>query len=82
MFTTPIAELHERATVERWAERFGSALRSLAEVCREMATAGRVAFTPSDFPLARLDQENLDRVLAAGLGSGGPLRRSRGTLSG
>ncbi|PYS97071.1 MAG: hypothetical protein DMF50_02025 [Acidobacteria bacterium] len=52
--------LHARATIETLARRFETALRSL------IALGGRpeaAPYTPSDFPLARLDQATLD-VLA------------------
>ena len=56
--------LHERETVERWAERFAARLRTLLAHCRELAAAGCTVFTPSDFPLAHLDRAALERALA------------------
>jgi amino acid adenylation domain-containing protein/non-ribosomal peptide synthase protein (TIGR01720 family) len=53
--------LHRRDTVERLAEVFLDELRSLIDHCR--SSAGAVS--PSDFPLASLDHDRLDRVLAA-----------------
>jgi len=50
-------EMHERATIEALARRFEEALRVL------VALGGRIGaavHTPSDFPLARLDQATLD----------------------
>ncbi|HEV7672583.1 MAG TPA: amino acid adenylation domain-containing protein [Thermoanaerobaculia bacterium] len=53
-------DLHRTATIERWLERFTGALRKLISHCLA-PDAGR--FTPSDFPLARLDQRELDALL-------------------
>jgi amino acid adenylation domain-containing protein/non-ribosomal peptide synthase protein (TIGR01720 family) len=51
---------HRRGTVERLAREFAAALRSLiadsAEGCAD-------CYTASDFPLARLDQSALDRLV-------------------
>jgi natural product biosynthesis luciferase-like monooxygenase protein/amino acid adenylation domain-containing protein/non-ribosomal peptide synthase protein (TIGR01720 family) len=58
-------EVHDRATVERVAERFAAELRSLVAHCREPGAGG---VTPSDFPLAGLTQEELDARLGSGLG--------------
>ena len=52
--------IHRRGTVERLAAVFIEALRSLIAHCQSLAEPG---FTPSDFPLAGLKQERLDRVL-------------------
>ena len=51
--------VHERATVESLAHRFEEALRGLVAHCR----SGAWGVTPSDFPLAKLDQAALDRVV-------------------
>jgi non-ribosomal peptide synthase protein (TIGR01720 family) len=56
------AEVYRRATVERLADGFRAALRSLIAGCRSPEAA---AFTPSDFPEAKLSQDELDRLLAA-----------------
>ncbi|KUF18775.1 non-ribosomal peptide synthetase [Streptomyces silvensis] len=53
------AELHRQATVTGLAERFADALRAIA---RHAATPGNGGRTPSDFPLAALDQAAVDRV--------------------
>ena len=45
--------------VERLAEDFLAALRRVIEHCAESGVRG---YTPSDFPLARLEQEALDRI--------------------
>ena len=52
---------HRRATVEGLARRFVAALRKLAEHCLSPDAGG---WTPSDFPLANLDQPALDRLTA------------------
>jgi pristinamycin I synthase-3/4 len=54
------AARHECATVERWAERFLGELRALMVHC---LSPGAVGYAPSDFPLAHLDLEELDRAL-------------------
>ncbi|WP_254664785.1 condensation domain-containing protein, partial [Streptomyces prasinopilosus] len=51
--------LHRRETVEDLAGRFADALAGLARHAARPGAAGR---TPSDFPLARLDQAHVDRV--------------------
>jgi amino acid adenylation domain-containing protein/non-ribosomal peptide synthase protein (TIGR01720 family) len=51
------------ATVERLASGFVAEIVALVEHCLSPAAGG---FTPSDFPLARLDQGALDRLLGAG----------------
>ena len=48
-------------TVERLVDHFASTLRSLIAYCR---ASGEGDFTPSDFPLSRLDQGSLDRLIA------------------
>ena len=52
--------VHRRTTVERLSAGFLEALRTLIAHCQSLARPG---FTPSDFPLAGLNQERLDRVL-------------------
>ncbi|GHH40850.1 non-ribosomal peptide synthetase [Lentzea cavernae] len=49
---------HDTATIERVAARYVEALRDLVAHCRW--TAG--GFTPSDFPLASLEQSEVDRL--------------------
>ncbi|HXQ71292.1 MAG TPA: condensation domain-containing protein, partial [Pyrinomonadaceae bacterium] len=51
--------IHRRATIERLAEDFREALRSLIA---DAAIEGAVGLTPSDFPLAHLDQAELDEL--------------------
>jgi amino acid adenylation domain-containing protein/non-ribosomal peptide synthase protein (TIGR01720 family) len=58
---------HRRESVERLAAGFAAALRALVDQRRDLGTA---AWTPSDFPLARLDAPALRQLLAA---AGGPV---------
>ncbi|HKG14118.1 MAG TPA: condensation domain-containing protein, partial [Pyrinomonadaceae bacterium] len=51
--------VHRRQTVERLAGEFVAALRELISHCRQTQAGG---FTPSDFPLARLNQAKLDKL--------------------
>ncbi|MGO1054910.1 non-ribosomal peptide synthase/polyketide synthase [Crossiella sp. CA198] len=54
---------HTEATVTALAERFRTALREIIEHCAQPDAGGR---TPSDFPLAGLDQSTVDKLVAAG----------------
>ena len=51
---------HRQQTVEALASRYRSALETLIERCRAPGVGG---YTPSDFPLASLSQQQLDQVL-------------------
>ncbi len=51
---------HDPATVRRVAEGFMAELRAIVAHCRDPQAGG---FTPSDFPLAGLDQASLDALL-------------------
>jgi amino acid adenylation domain-containing protein/non-ribosomal peptide synthase protein (TIGR01720 family) len=53
------AAIHDRETVEALTRAFEDSLQGLIAHCR----SGAWGFTPSDFPLARLDQASLDRVV-------------------
>ncbi|MFE7813011.1 non-ribosomal peptide synthase/polyketide synthase [Streptomyces sp. NPDC057433] len=53
-------ELHRRDTVADLAGRFADALAGLARHAARPGAAGR---TPSDFPLARLDQTHVERIV-------------------
>jgi non-ribosomal peptide synthase protein (TIGR01720 family) len=53
--------LHQRATVERLAQRFLEALKSLIAHCQSPEAGG---YTPSDFPEAELSQEELEELVA------------------
>ncbi|MEQ0563558.1 non-ribosomal peptide synthase/polyketide synthase [Amycolatopsis sp. NEAU-NG30] len=55
------AEVHEETTVRRLAEDTAGALREIIAHCA--GTGGR---TPSDFPLARLGQADVDRLAGDG----------------
>jgi non-ribosomal peptide synthase protein (TIGR01720 family) len=52
-------QVHDAATVERWACRYLDVLTDLIEYCRRPDVGGN---TPSDFPLAGLDQGALDLI--------------------
>ncbi|HSF42931.1 MAG TPA: amino acid adenylation domain-containing protein, partial [Thermoanaerobaculia bacterium] len=53
--------LHRRSTIEALAASFVDHLQALVVHCTSSEVRG---YTPSDFPLAELDQETLDRLLA------------------
>jgi non-ribosomal peptide synthase protein (TIGR01720 family) len=53
---------HRRQTIEKLASHILKALRALIDHCR---TSPLSAFTPSDFPAARLSQRALERILQA-----------------
>ncbi|HEY3581865.1 MAG TPA: amino acid adenylation domain-containing protein [Pyrinomonadaceae bacterium] len=55
------AELHDRVTIEKLAHDFLAELRDLIAHC---LTTKAGAHTPSDFPLAHLNQTQLDELLA------------------
>ena len=48
---------HRRETIEALAQRYVDAIGELVERCTE---PGAFGYTPSDFPLARLDQRTID----------------------
>lgn len=52
--------VHHRATIEDLAQRFVEALRSIIAHCQSPQSGG---FTPSDFPLVELNQDELDQAL-------------------
>jgi amino acid adenylation domain-containing protein/non-ribosomal peptide synthase protein (TIGR01720 family) len=54
---------HSRATIENRASSFLSVLRELISHCQQPESGG---VTPSDFPLARLHQAELDELVGAG----------------
>jgi len=56
--------LHRRGTIEQLAAAYVRKLRDIIEHCTSLEAR---RYTPSDFPLARIDQQSLD-VLAAGRG--------------
>jgi len=53
--------LHSQKDIQRFAEEFLTALKEIIAHCELPESGGR---TPSDFPLAQLDQASLDRLLA------------------
>ncbi|HEX8933105.1 MAG TPA: condensation domain-containing protein, partial [Pseudonocardiaceae bacterium] len=56
-------QIHDEATIRRLAEDMIGALRGIVEHCAEPGAGGR---TPSDFPLAHLDQAGVDRLVGDG----------------
>ncbi|MCZ0206373.1 condensation domain-containing protein, partial [Streptomyces sp. UMAF16] len=56
-------QVHRTGTVRRLADAMVVALGSIAEHCARPGAGGR---TPSDFPLARLDQAAVDRLVGDG----------------
>ncbi|MGH3946770.1 MAG: amino acid adenylation domain-containing protein, partial [Pseudonocardiaceae bacterium] len=64
LFTWSYSEqLHRRSTIESLAENLRAALAEILEHCADPAAGGR---TPSDFPLTRLDQPTVDRLVGDG----------------
>ncbi|MFJ3644674.1 non-ribosomal peptide synthase/polyketide synthase [Streptomyces murinus] len=57
------AAVHDEDTVRRLAEETLAALRDIVAHCALPTAGGR---TPSDFPLARLAQDQLDRLVGTG----------------
>jgi non-ribosomal peptide synthase protein (TIGR01720 family) len=51
--------VHPRSAIERFAGHFGDSLRELITHCQSPEAGG---FTPSDFPLAKLDRHKLSRL--------------------
>ncbi|MGH9931467.1 MAG: condensation domain-containing protein [Pyrinomonadaceae bacterium] len=51
--------IHSDATIETLARNYLSALRSIVDHCASPEAGG---YTPSDFPLAKLDQRSLDEL--------------------
>jgi non-ribosomal peptide synthase protein (TIGR01720 family) len=58
--------IHRREAVERASQGFAEALRRLIAHCR---SGESLAFTPSDFPQAKLSQAELDRLIAGVTGA-------------
>ncbi|MDQ4031964.1 MAG: amino acid adenylation domain-containing protein, partial [Actinomycetota bacterium] len=59
------SQVHDEATVRRLADEMIQALREIVEHCAQPEAGG---CTPSDFPLAALDQPTVDRLVGAGRG--------------
>ncbi len=55
--------VHRTSTIRRLADAFLTALRGVVEHCLRPGSGGA---TPSDFPLARLDQAAVDRIAGDG----------------
>jgi non-ribosomal peptide synthase protein (TIGR01720 family) len=56
--------VHDEATVVRLAEQLTQVLRDVIAHCAQPGVGGR---TPSDFPLAGLDQAGVDRLVGGGV---------------
>ena len=56
-------EAHERGTIEELARRFEEEAERLIK--HRLRAGGGGGYTPSDFPLARLTQEEVDRLIGA-----------------
>ncbi|MEV5320350.1 non-ribosomal peptide synthase/polyketide synthase [Streptomyces sp. NPDC052687] len=56
-------QVHDEDTVRALADAMTRALAAITEHCARPGAGGR---TPSDFPLARLDQDRLDRLVGDG----------------
>ncbi|MFF5858750.1 non-ribosomal peptide synthase/polyketide synthase [Streptomyces sp. NPDC012751] len=56
-------DVYDQDTVRRLAEDMRTALREIVAHCADPGAGGR---TPSDFPLAGLDQDQLDRLVGTG----------------
>ena len=54
--------LHRSETINRLAENFIGELRALVEHCR---SAQEISYTPSDFPDAELNQQELDELITS-----------------
>ena len=61
---TYAGHVHDEATIRRLADRFAEALKEIVAHCALPESRG---YTPSDFPLARLDQSTVDRIVPAGI---------------
>jgi amino acid adenylation domain-containing protein/non-ribosomal peptide synthase protein (TIGR01720 family) len=57
------AEAHDEDTIARLADQLRNAVISIVRHCAQPGVGGR---TPSDFPLARLDQAAVDRLVGTG----------------
>ncbi|MBS2545255.1 non-ribosomal peptide synthase/polyketide synthase [Catenulispora sp. NL8] len=59
------SQVHQRETVARLAAELAAELRAIIRHCARPGAGGR---TPSDFPLAPLDQAAVDRLVGTGAG--------------
>jgi len=55
------ANLHNRETVQQWANEFIEALRALTA---RAVSSESISYDPSDFPLAKLSQTEIDKLFA------------------
>ena len=60
--------IHRRETIENLTQNFLNNLRSLIIHCQSSETSG---YTPGDFPLAKLNQSDLDKLIARITQAGG-----------
>ncbi|HEV2705203.1 MAG TPA: condensation domain-containing protein, partial [Pyrinomonadaceae bacterium] len=60
LYWTYSENLHRRETIERVAAGMMEELRAIIAHCRGLETA---AYTPSDFPAAKLSQKDLDKLM-------------------
>ncbi|MBW5425846.1 non-ribosomal peptide synthetase, partial [Streptomyces sp. BG9H] len=60
--------VHDRGTIARLADELTGELRAIIRHCAEPGVGGR---TPSDFPLAPLDQAGVDRLVGEGTEASG-----------
>jgi non-ribosomal peptide synthase protein (TIGR01720 family) len=51
--------LHRRATIDHLAHLYMSTLRDILQHCRGAEAGG---YTPSDFPLANINQDDLSQI--------------------
>ena len=65
MVWTYSRNVHRRSTIEELARSFIQALRQLI---RDSRTSEAMSYIPSDFPLAKLDQQTLDQLTGASAG--------------
>ncbi|HEY0607135.1 MAG TPA: condensation domain-containing protein, partial [Herpetosiphonaceae bacterium] len=65
-------QIHRRAAIEGFAEHCMAALRAIINHCLAPEAGG---FTPSDFPAARVNQKELDKLFGMIGKKGGPSRR-------
>ncbi|HET8888390.1 MAG TPA: condensation domain-containing protein [Candidatus Angelobacter sp.] len=59
------ANVTRRESIEKAAQQYVSCLREIIEHCRSEHAGGH---TPSDFPLAQLTQQQVDRIIGKGIG--------------
>jgi amino acid adenylation domain-containing protein/non-ribosomal peptide synthase protein (TIGR01720 family) len=59
------ANVARRESIEKVAQQYVSCLREIIDHCRSEHAGGH---TPSDFPLAGLSQQEVDRVIGKGIG--------------